>query len=40
MLNTYYTDKHIFDLLILQDANRHKFAFDNCFFDSDKKEFR
>ena len=27
-------------LLILQDANRHKFAFDNCLFDLDKKEFR
>ena len=40
MLNTYYTDKHTSDLLILQDANRHKFAFDNCLFNLDKKEFR
>ena len=40
MLNTYYTDKHTSDLLILQDANHHKFAFDNCLFNLDKKEFR
>ena len=40
MLNTYYTDKHISDLLILQDMNRHKFAFENCLFDLDKKVFR
>ena len=40
MLNTYYTDKHKSDVLILQDTNRHKFAFENCLFDLDKKEFR
>ena len=40
MLNTYYTDKHTSDFLILQDANHHKFAFDNCLFDLDKKAFR
>ena len=40
MLNTYYTDKHISDLLIQQDTNRHKFAFENCLFDMDTKVFR
>ena len=40
MLNTYYTDKHTSDLLILQDTNKHKFAFENCLFDLDKNEFR
>ena len=40
MLKGFYINKAITDILISQDTNRYKFAFDNCLFDLKTKEIR
>ena len=39
-LKGFYINKGITDILISQDTNRYKFAFDNCLFDLKTKEIR
>ena len=40
MLKGFYINKPITDILVSQEANRYKFAFDNCLFDLNTKAIR